>query len=112
MAWGSAPSRCGRGALSTFGAYLVDDAAGTYLGKDGKTNINYEQGVAEEVMQEYGLILGASPRTQKGILFDDLTRIFRALQAVGNNGPSSVGGGGEPRVPAPARLCAPAPASR
>ena len=35
-------------ALSSFGAYLVDDAAGTYLGKDGKTNINYEQGVAEE----------------------------------------------------------------
>ena len=30
-------------ALATFGAYLVDDAAGTYLGANGKTNINYEQ---------------------------------------------------------------------
>ena len=56
-------------AVGTFGAYLVDDAAGGYMGKDGKTNINYEQGVAEEVMANYGLILGATPDTQGGVLY-------------------------------------------
>eukprot|EP01047_Picozoa_sp_COSAG01_P008937 COSAG01_NODE_360_length_18184_cov_21.881780_19_plen_410_part_00 len=97
-------------ALATYGAYLVDDAAGTYLGKFGKTNINYEQGVAEEVMENEGLIVGASPHTQQGVLFNDLTRIFRAMQAVSNNGPSSVGGGGGGRlVPPPPPLCAPQP---
>eukprot|EP01045_Picozoa_sp_COSAG04_P013383 COSAG04_NODE_947_length_9223_cov_6.404757_6_plen_454_part_00 len=96
--------------LATFGAYLVDDAAGTYLGAYGKTNINYEQGVAEEVLENFGLILGASPHTQKGILFDDLALIFQGMQAVSNNGPSSVGGGGEPLAPPPPPLCPPPPA--
>jgi hypothetical protein len=92
-------------AASTFGAYVVDDAAGSYLGEYGKTNINYEQGVAEEVMQNYGLILGASAHTQQGVLFDDLTLIFRGMQAVSNNGPGSIGGGGNPVAPLPVPLC-------
>ena len=96
-------------ALVTFGAYIVDDAAGTYLGAFGKTNINYEQGVADEVAENYdGLILGASPHTQGGLLFNDLTLVFRAMQAVVNNGPGdSIGGGGEPMVPHPPPLCPP-----
>jgi hypothetical protein len=95
-------------ALTRFGAYLVDDAAGTYLGKFGKTNINYEQGVAEEVLANFGLILGVSPHTQGGSLFNDLTRIFRAMQVVSNNGAASVGGGGKSTlVPPPPPLCPP-----
>ena len=92
-------------ALSTFGAYVVDDAAGTYLGEYGKTNINYEQGVADEVMENYGLDLNASPHTQHGVLFNDLTLLFRGMQAVSNNGQSNVGGGGKPIVSPPPLLC-------
>lgn len=92
-------------ALSTFGGYVVDDAAGTYLGEYGKTNINYEQGVADEVMENFGLILGASPHTQQGVLFNDFTTIFRGIQAVSNNAPGSIGGGGKPVVPLPVPLC-------
>ena len=55
-------------ALTRFGAYLIDDAAGTYLGKFVKTNINYKQGVAEEMLANFGLVLGASPHTQGGKL--------------------------------------------
>merc|ERR1711971_959204 len=53
-------------ALSNFGAYLVDDAAGSYMGENGKTNINYEQGVDAEVYHNYGLQLSASPKDAKG----------------------------------------------
>ena len=50
-------------------------------------------------------ILGASPHTQQGVLYDDLTLIFRGLQAVSNNGPYNIGGGGKPTVSRPALLC-------
>ena len=96
-------------ALSTFGAYVVDDAAGTYLGEYGKTNINYQQGVDAEVLANYGLQLSASPKDSHGFnpIFDDFTAIFRSLQVVSNNGPKSTGGGGEPVTAPPPELCGP-----
>lgn len=47
-------------AIVTYGAYLVDDAAG-YQDTNGwgNTNINYEQGVAEEVMELYNISINA-----------------------------------------------------
>lgn len=94
-------------AMTSFGAYVVDDAAGGYLGPDGKTNINYEQGVSQEVLAEYGLILECGPDTQSGALFKDYTAIFQELRAVASNGPQSVGGGGAPIVAPPPKLCPP-----
>ncbi len=38
-------------------------------------------------------------------LYDDLLLIFRNLHVVVNNGPSSIGGGGVPRVPAKPPIC-------
>jgi hypothetical protein len=94
-------------AVSTFGAYLVDDAAGTYLGDNGKTNINYEQGVDAEVLANYGLQLSASPKDGRGpsAIYSDLTAIFQALKVVSNNRPESIGGGGKSVVAPPPQLC-------
>ena len=58
-------------------------------------------------MQNYGLVLSTSPHTDKGLLFNDLIVLFRALHAVGNNAIGSVGGGGKPLVAPPPKLCAP-----
>jgi hypothetical protein len=88
----------------SYGAYIVDDAAGNYDPR-GKTNICYEAGVAAEVAAEYdGLDLNAGGGHA---LFDDLTAIVRALSAVTNNGPSRVGGGGKPLVAPPPPPCPP-----
>jgi len=92
-------------ALASFGAYIVDDAAGAYMGRHGKTNINYEQGVAEELFENEGLVLSCSPKTNGGRLFHDLAAIFRALEAIENNSPANRGGGGDPIVPPPPALC-------
>jgi len=99
-------------AVVNFGAYATDDAAGTYLGRNGKTNINYEQGVDAEVHANYGLELSAFPgrnSSNSSWIFHDLTVVFRALRAVANNGAASVGGGGQPACGgcAPPPLCAP-----
>ena len=124
-------------AVGTFGAYLVDDAAGNGL---GDVNINYEVGVAAEVLELYGVQMLPSTRPDRTpplpgerALYSDLVAIFQvrsflllpralfchyflwsltgrrtqALHAVVSNGPESVGGGGEPIVPPPPDLCAP-----
>lgn len=92
-------------AISTFGAYLVDDAAGSYFANgNGKTNLNYEQGVRDEVTDLYGLDLNAEANSSNP-LFDDFTAIFRQLHAVSNNRPGNIGGGGEPIAPVPPELC-------
>eukprot|EP00911_Craspedida_sp_UC1_P001645 UC1_evm4s1245 len=93
-------------AASEFGAYVVDDAAGTSLGPNGKVNINYEDGVAAEVAAQYdGLELDCTPTTQSGLLFNDLRAIVRAMEAVANNAPGQIGGGGTPIAPLPPLLC-------
>jgi hypothetical protein len=98
-------------AVSTFGAYLVDDAAGKGL---GDVNINYEVGVAAEVLDLYGIQMLPStqpnrtpPLPGERELYGDLAAIFQALHAVINNSPKSIGGGGRPLVPPPPDLCAP-----
>ncbi len=68
-------------AVSTFGAYLVDDAAGSGL---GNVNINYEVGVAAEVLELYGMQMLPSTRPNRTpplpgerALYNDLVAIFQ-----------------------------------
>ena len=68
-------------AVSTFGAYLVDDAAGNGL---GDVNINYEVGVAAEVLELYGIQMLPSVRPNRTpplpgerALYSDLVAIFQ-----------------------------------
>ena len=51
---------------------------------------------------------GVSPTSDEEgarALYADLLAIFQALHAVTNNGPASVGGGGEPRVATKPPIC-------
>lgn len=68
-------------AVGTFGAYLVDDAAGNGL---GDVNINYEVGVAAEVLELYGVQMLPSTRPDRTpplpgerALYSDLVAIFQ-----------------------------------
>ena len=66
----------------------------------------------DEMLATYGYAMtytwGVSPDAEEPgarALFADLRAILRALSVVVNNGPDSVGGGGEPRVPAKPPIC-------
>ncbi|WP_289500767.1 hypothetical protein [Gloeocapsopsis sp. IPPAS B-1203] len=75
-------------ALQNYGGYVVDDSAGDahYL--------SMEKGVLEEFRATFGYeFYGTS-----GTFYNDLTKLFKALYIIDNNGPNSVGGGGTPRV--------------
>lgn len=98
------PARRILDALYGFGGYIVDDAYG--YGEVGFTNICYEAGVDDEVMEEYSLELSAVEGTGNP-LYDDLIQVFRGLSIVSNNNPDNVGGGGDPIVPPPPPLCPP-----
>ena len=93
----SEPARRILRALVEFGAYLVDDAA-------GQTSICMEEGVVDEVKEQYGGLDISNP-VPGDLLFDDFYVIFRALQVVDNNAPGAVGGGGDPVVVPPLPLC-------
>ena len=69
------------GAVSTFGAYLVDDAAGRGL---GEVNVNYEVGVAAEVLELYAIQMlpctepnRTTPLPGERALYSDLVTIFQ-----------------------------------
>ena len=102
-----------------YGAYIVDGAG------HGKNNDPLRQnhaaiGMDAEVNSEMRAVYNWSMAYPHGVqrpdkatgqkpgqnqLYNDLLRIFRALQIVTNNGPNSVGGGGTPRVPTKAPIC-------
>ncbi len=75
-------------ALQNYGGYVVDDTAGDYHA------FCVEQGVMEEFRNTFGYDFADS----SGLLYNDLMKLFQALQIVDNNGPDNVGGGGEPLV--------------
>ena len=75
-----------------------------------------EAGVNAEMRRSHGFNMayphgvagpGADPAGSPAAhdLFGDLLRIFQALQAVANNGPRSIGGGGIPRVARKPPIC-------
>jgi len=82
-------------ALRDYGGYLVDDTA------HDSGAICFEAGADVAVERLYNFTLD----TQGGPWYDDLLRIFKALHAVANNAPGSVGGGGQRRQPPLAPLC-------
>jgi hypothetical protein len=86
-------------ALTQFGGYLVDDTGS----KSGGAAICMEPGVELEVARAFpgvtfnisNPISPSSKSVANREVYADLLAIFRALQAVTNNGPASVGGGGK-----------------
>ncbi|MBI5288989.1 MAG: hypothetical protein HY873_08445 [Chloroflexi bacterium] len=85
-------------AFQNYGAYVVDDLVwnGTAYA------IHVERGVRQEVLAASGIdIDNATPACGGvcGAYWRDWHRIWLNLKVVTNNGPTSVGGGGSPRVP-------------
>jgi len=75
-------------ALQNYGGYVVDDSGGDthYL--------SVEKGVLEEFRSTFGYdFYGMS-----GAFYNDLMKLFTALNIIDNNGPNNVSGGGKPRV--------------
>jgi len=84
-------------ALTDYGGYLDDNTA------SDTGAFNVEGGVETEVAAHYA---GLSLRPKPGqALYVDLLAIYRHLHIVDNNGPDSVGGGGEPRRPPAPPIC-------
>ena len=89
-----------------YGGYIADDTGG-----GNSVAICMDARVNAEMRRTYGFAM-TYPQGVTGhaddpgrALYADLVNIFRALSAVANNGPGSVGGGGTPRVPRQAPIC-------
>lgn len=80
-------------ALQDYGAYVVDESAWDAYG------FAVEKGVPAEFRKTYGYPFEYFKGSTKGPFYKDLTKLFRALHIVTNNGPKRIGGGGVPRVP-------------
>ncbi len=78
-------------ALQDYGAYVADNSAWNAY------NLCIESGVKEEIEAFYGYSIDTFDRTAP--YYQDLNKLFAALHVVDNNSESTVGGGGEPRVP-------------
>ena len=106
-------------AFLDYGAYLVDGTGhGPFGGPlhnnsvaicmDALVNAEMRQHLGFNMAYPHGISApGADPNSTvaEDQLYKDLLRIFRALHAVTNNGPRSVGGGGTPRVPTKPPIC-------
>ena len=82
-------------ALQDYGAYVVDSTSWDAWG------LTPEQGPDGKVEDEFQSAYGYS-MSQFGTgsaWSQDISKLFLALNVVTNNGPSSIGGGGTPRVP-------------
>ncbi|GCE25155.1 hypothetical protein KDA_06390 [Dictyobacter alpinus] len=84
-------------ALQDYGGYLTDDT-GWYWEAMGT-----EKGVSTEMASKYGYPFNVSKNSTGGALdwYNDFTSVFKALQVIDNNSPTSIGGGGTPRVTTP-----------
>eukprot|EP00756_Hemistasia_phaeocysticola_P054685 Hpha_TRINITY_DN30597_c0_g1::TRINITY_DN30597_c0_g1_i1::g.193617::m.193617 len=95
-----------RDAMRDYGGYLVDDTGG-----GNSAAICMEHLVNDEMRATYGYAMTyPAGVTEKWNdpgkeLYKDLLLIFQNLAAVTNNGPSSIGGGGTPRVPQKEPIC-------
>jgi len=87
-------------ALSTYGAYVVDD---TYW---NASQVGTEVGVADEFAAAYGFNWTVTAQTRPLLpWYTDLVTLFRALRVVLNNAPGTQGGGGTPAAPPPPPFC-------
>ena len=93
-------------AMVNYGAYIVDDT-----GAGNSAAICMEAAVNSEMRKAYGYAMtyphGVSdaPNDPGRELYKDLLNIFRALHVVTNNSPTTVGGGGVPRIPTKPPIC-------
>lgn len=98
-------------ALTDYGGYIVDDTGG-----GNSVAICMESQVNDEMRKIYGYAMTYPHGVSSGsadpgrALYSDLLAIFQGLHAVTNNGPSSIGGGGEPRMPRKPPICGAPPA--
>lgn len=74
-------------ALQNYGGYIVDDTLW-----DAHA-IAIENGVREEFEAKYQYSFNGD----SGAFFNDINKLFQALQIVDNNNPENIGGGGKPR---------------
>jgi hypothetical protein len=76
-------------ALQDYGAYVVDANPNTW----NPHTLDIEYGVQQAMEARYGYDIDSNP------MASDLLKLFTRLHVVDNNGPTSIGGGGIPRVP-------------
>ena len=76
-------------AFQDYGAYVADNT-----NWDAHA-IEVENGVLDEFESHYGYQFQGT----SGSFYDDYMKLFSALNVVDNNGPNSIGGGGNPRGP-------------
>ncbi|GCE25156.1 hypothetical protein KDA_06400 [Dictyobacter alpinus] len=94
-------------ALQDYGGYIVDDTGWYFQG------LGADYGVDAEMQSKYGYGFNTSSSATGGALdwYNDLNSIFSKLQVIDNNSPTTIGGGGTPRVaPAPDFATTPPPA--
>jgi hypothetical protein len=94
--------------LQNYGAYVTDTGGGA-LGFYGEAGPDVFQGNTMGFLAAFGAawhmpfraVVGWTKQYGNGTFpfGDDINTIGRALRVVVNNGPNSVGGGGDPRVP-------------
>jgi hypothetical protein len=85
-------------AFQDYGAYIVDDA----VWGGSAYAIHVESGVEHEVSQRYDISLDGALQSSggaSGAYWRDYHRILVNLRVINNNSPTTVGGGGTPRVP-------------
>jgi hypothetical protein len=91
------PARIIATAFKNYGAYIVDETAGTMV------ILNLERGpagrVKDEFQSKWGYGFDQSRLPRDGSAFgQDLAKLWPALQVVNNNTASGIGGGGTPRT--------------
>jgi hypothetical protein len=102
-------------AMVDYGGYIVDGSGkgpGTHknlvaICMDADVNAEMREAYNFSMAYPHG-VSGAWDTNQtaaEASLYADLLAIFRALHAVSNNGPRSVGGGGTPRQPRKGPIC-------
>ncbi|MBN2009479.1 T9SS type A sorting domain-containing protein [candidate division KSB1 bacterium] len=89
------PARMLAQAFQNYGAYLVDDTAWDVYAII--TEWSPQGRVKDEFKKAWGFSMSAS--NQNSAWAKDMRKIYTNLHVVVNNGPDSIGGGGEPRVP-------------
>ncbi|MBA2288378.1 MAG: hypothetical protein H0W02_23120 [Ktedonobacteraceae bacterium] len=75
-------------AFQNYGAYVVDDTGGDYnaLCVEHSADVAFKNATGHSVSQDQALAT-------------DFGKIMAAVKVINNNGPTSIGGGGVPRVP-------------
>lgn len=107
-----------KNAMVDYGAYIVDGSGPGPGAFKNLVAICMESSVNDEMRRHYNFSMAYphgvwSPQSPGGsqaspmeiALYKDLLSIFRALHAVTNNAPESVGGGGVPRQPRKEPIC-------